>query len=86
MPNHVWYLTAPDGRVVGAAVDRGLHRGPWLYSDGAYRAVSDALSGVPADDLHAAAHALRHAIHANPTATRYEAAGYVLARGEVAGV
>lgn len=80
MSKSIWVLRAPDGRVVGAAAE-----GDWLYL-GAYRAASDALVAVPSSEIHAAAHKLQHAVHADPTATRYEAAGYVLALGEVASV
>lgn len=67
MKNTVWYLTAPDGRVVGASA-----RGAWW-----------ALHDVPSGTVLRTTY--WHLVDAmeDPTATRYEAAGYVLARGEV---
>lgn len=72
MSHHVWYLTAPDGRVVGASAlsfDEG----------GAMRALNE--RPLPHDAWNTLA---EQVLDDRGRSGRYEAAGYVLARGEVA--
>lgn len=69
MSKSIWVLRAPDGRVVGASA-----RDSW-------RALAEGLSPLTGNEAFME---LYSAALDDPTATRYEAAGYVLARGEVA--
>lgn len=72
MKNNVWYLTAPDGRVVGASAlsfDEG----------GAIRALNE--RALPYDVWNRLAELV---LGDKGRSGRYEAAGYVLALGEVA--
>lgn len=68
MKNNVWYLTSPDGRVVGASA----------------RSARLALTEVDLRRISRVARlALEDQIDSFPHTTRYEAAGYVLALVEV---
>ena len=69
MSNHIWTLTAPDGRVVGASA-----RSMWS-------ALNEGMGRVGNTAIWLG---MCEAIRTDPTAALYEAAGYVLARGEVA--
>lgn len=76
MNNRVWLVRAPNGEIIGAAADRTLARGEWLYADGAYRALDDAQSVTLCDP---AILAIRRRVTTSPTRERYDADGYTLA-------
>lgn len=71
MPNPLWLLTDPSGRVVGASASN------------ARLAIHDAWADVRVADTTKSA--LHHAIKANPTASTYTVDGYTLARKEMDG-
>lgn len=76
MKNNVWYLTAPDGRVVGASA-RGA-----LCALAEYAWAGPMIDGT-AGKSHPSYIALRDMLTEDKCRSdRYEAAGYVLARGE----
>lgn len=76
MNNRIWIVRAPNGEIIGAAVDRTLARGDWLFADGAYRALDDA-QRVTSGDY--AIIMLRRRVSTSPIGESYEADGYTLA-------
>lgn len=72
MSHHVWYLTAPDGRVVGASA-----------RSNPIAAVNDAWRGYAIEDD--TLRSFEVARRENPTASTYTVDGYTLARKEMDG-
>ncbi|WP_291163357.1 hypothetical protein [Gemmatimonas sp. UBA7669] len=81
MSKAIWTLTAPDGRVVGASAELCANRNN-VTCDCPYAAIHQAIARTSGH--RSALERLQTEIDNtwSPTATRYEAAGYVLARGE----
>lgn len=92
MTSPLWLLTDPSGRVIGAAAERQIVRGQWLYSDGAHRAINDAATcmiGVECAEWPYVVRAFRELVAEDQSATNYkvttERGHYTLERQEMDG-